>query len=114
MKLLIGGLELAQFTAADTQALYDVRNHQSVRSFMANAEPLAWDRHVAWVRATEQAMRPWTTRGMALNFVSEVDDDRVRSAFGAEKYRRLVELKDRYDPDNVFSLNQNVRPSGSP
>jgi len=72
------------------------------------------DRHVAWVRATEQAMRPWTTRGMALNFVSEVDDDRVRSAFGAEKYRRLVELKDRYDPDNVFSLNQNVRPSGSP
>ncbi len=50
MKLRIGGLELAQFTAADTQALYDVRNHQSVRSFMANAEPLAWDRHVAWVQ----------------------------------------------------------------
>jgi RimJ/RimL family protein N-acetyltransferase len=50
MKLLIGGLELAQFTADDVQTLYDVRNHESVRSFMSNAAPLAWDRHVAWVQ----------------------------------------------------------------
>jgi FAD/FMN-containing dehydrogenase len=35
----------------------------------------------------------------------------VRSAFGGEKYRRLVALNDRYDPDNVFRRNQNVRPS---
>ena len=50
MKILSGGVELAQFTAADTQALYDVRNHESVRSFMANPAPLAIEAHREWTR----------------------------------------------------------------
>ncbi len=68
-------------------------------------------RHIAWVRATEQAMRPWTSGRIALNFVSEITDDRVRASFGAEKCRRLVALKDKFDPDNVFRMNQNVPPT---
>lgn len=68
-------------------------------------------RHIGWVKATAAALRPWTTAGMALNFFSQVDDDRVRAAFGDEKYRRLVALKDEHDPENVFRMNQNVRPS---
>jgi FAD/FMN-containing dehydrogenase len=71
------------------------------------------DDHVGWVRGTAAALRPWTTAGMALNFFSQVDEDRVRSAFGDAKHRRLVVLKDRYDPGNLFCRNQNVRPSGS-
>ena len=55
------------------------------------------------------AMRPHTTGAAYLNFTA--DDDRVRGAYGEEKYARLVELKDRYDPDNVFRLNQNIKPS---
>jgi FAD/FMN-containing dehydrogenase len=42
---------------------------------------------------------------------TDVDHTRVLSAFGKEKYRRLVALKDRYDPDKLFCRNQNVRPS---
>ncbi|MBC3194314.1 FAD-binding oxidoreductase [Pseudonocardia sp. C8] len=68
--------------------------------------------HVGWVKDTSAALRPWTAAGMALNFFSQVDDDRVRRTFGADKYRRLVAVKDEYDPGNVFRMNQNVRPSG--
>lgn len=69
------------------------------------------DAHVAWVRGTADAMRPWATRGIALNFVSRVDQGQVRDSFGGEKLRRLVALKDEYDPENVFRMNQNVPPS---
>jgi len=65
---------------------------------------------IAWARATEEALRPWTMTGMALNFMSDIDNNRVRSSFGAEKYDRLVQLKRRWDPDNVFSMNQNIPP----
>ena len=47
-------------------------------------------RNIAWVKATEEALRPWTMTGIALNFVSDIDDTRVRSTFGAEKYDRLA------------------------
>ncbi|NIB30514.1 hypothetical protein HBB16_00260 [Pseudonocardia sp. MCCB 268] len=50
-----------------------------------------------WVEDTSAALRPWTTAGMALSFFSQVDDDRVRRTFGADKYRRLVAVKDEYD-----------------
>jgi FAD/FMN-containing dehydrogenase len=67
--------------------------------------------HIEWVRGTEQAMRPFASRGISLNFVSEAGNDRVSATFGQEKYRRLVALKDEYDPENLFRLNQNVLPS---
>jgi FAD/FMN-containing dehydrogenase len=66
---------------------------------------------IEWARGTEEAMRPWSTTSVALNFVSDVDDKRVRDTYGEEKLRRLVALKDRYDPGNVFRMNQNVKPT---
>lgn len=68
--------------------------------------------HIGWVKETGAALHPWTTAGMALNFFSQVDEARVRSAFGEEKHRRLTALKDVWDPDNLFRANQNIRPSG--
>lgn len=72
------------------------------------------DPHIAWARATGEALRPWTMVGMPLNFMSDIDDTRVRATFGPEKYRRLADLKRRWDPDNVFAMNQNVKPAESP
>jgi FAD/FMN-containing dehydrogenase len=68
------------------------------------------ERFIGMGRALCGAMRPFTTGGAYLNFTLE---NRVMDAYGAEKYARLVALKDRYDPDNLFRLNQNIKPSKS-
>ena len=57
-------------------------------------------------------MEPYSAKGIALNFVMDEGNERVQTAFGPEKYARLVALKDEYDPQNLFSRNQNIKPSG--
>jgi hypothetical protein len=46
-----------------------------------------------------------------MNFLDDEGQDRVRAAYGAVTYGRLVALKDTWDPDNFFRRNQNIRPS---
>jgi FAD/FMN-containing dehydrogenase len=71
-------------------------------------QPADDQRLIAASRAFCDAMRPFSTGGAYLNFTPE---DRVRDAFGTVKYERLVTLKNRYDPDNLFRLNQNIKPT---
>ena len=67
--------------------------------------------NVRWARATADAMRPFTSGAAYVNYLgADASAEAVRSAYGPA-YARLVALKDRYDPDNVFRLNQNIRPS---
>jgi FAD/FMN-containing dehydrogenase len=66
-------------------------------------------RHVAWVRETWEQMRP-SASGAYVNFMSDEPADRLRAVYGPEKYERLVALKRRYDPDNMFRHNQNILP----
>jgi FAD/FMN-containing dehydrogenase len=73
------------------------------------ADPADDARLIAANRAFADAMRPYGTGGAYLNFTPE--PDRVRDAYGNEKYRRLATLKNDYDPDNLFHLNQNIAPS---
>ena len=53
---------------------------------------------------------PFSSVGRYVNDVSEAGEDLGASIYGAAKYERLVALKRAWDPDNVFRLNQNVRP----
>ena len=76
-------------------------------------DPAEAEVHMAWVRQFGEAMEPFASRNAALNFVMDEGQERVQSTYGPEKYARLVALKDKYDPGNLFHRNQNIRPSGS-
>ncbi len=69
------------------------------------------EEQIAWARAFGDALRPYSGGGY-LNYMGADEPlERVASAFGAEKFARLRELKRRFDPDNVFRLNQNIPPA---
>jgi hypothetical protein len=67
--------------------------------------------HRDWARKLATDLEPDTTDGVYLNYTSDVGEERVRKSFGEEKYARLVALKDKYDPTNMFHMNQNIKPS---
>ena len=69
------------------------------------------DRCIAWCRKLFDATTPFATGGVYVNFMTEEEDARVPEAYGAS-YDRLVELKKKYDPTNLFRLNQNISPNG--
>ena len=55
-------------------------------------------------------MQPHARDRVYVNFLGDEGADRVRQAYGTEKYDRLVELKSNFDPTNFFRLNQNIPP----
>jgi FAD/FMN-containing dehydrogenase len=67
------------------------------------------EEHISWGRAGRDVFAPWKTGGVYLNFVGDEGEDRVRAAFG-DAYDRLAEVKEAFDPDNLFHGNQNIRP----
>ena len=69
------------------------------------------DRDKAWTREFFAALGRWH-EGVYVNFLGgDEDPGRVREAYGDSLYDRLVEVKTRYDPDNIFHHNQNIRPA---
>jgi FAD/FMN-containing dehydrogenase len=96
-----------------TATAYGHRSHQYVINVHARWEPPAQDRAcTSWAREFFQAAAPYSTGGVYVNFMSEDETgvDRVAQAYGPN-YQRLVELKRKYDPKNLFSRNQNIRPA---
>src|SRR3989337_2243994 len=73
------------------------------------ADPSDSEENIRWTRAFFEAMQPFFEKGVYVNNLGEEGEDRVKEAYG-EHYERLVALKDKYDPTNLFRLNQNVRP----
>jgi hypothetical protein len=69
-------------------------------------------RHVAWVRTGWDALRPHAS-GVYANFLSDEGAEGVETAYG-DRLDRLIALKDRFDPTNVFRMNANIPPTGSP
>ena len=73
-------------------------------------DPAATDENVAWTRDTHQALGPHLEARRWLNYLGDDQGgDAVRAAYGPN-YERLLELKRRYDPENVFHHNHNIDP----
>jgi len=75
-------------------------------------DPAESETHIDWTSEFMQAMEPFTLPGISLNFTSDQTEEKVKASFGSErKYDRLVALKYKYDPTNMFRLNQNIKPT---
>ncbi len=72
-------------------------------------DPAQNEANIRWVRDYYEATAPHSEPGGYVNFMSEDDQDRVQANYRGN-YGRLVEVKKRYDPDNLFHINQNIRP----
>ena len=76
------------------------------------ADPAEADRNVRWAREVSDAARAYTTGRVYVNYIGAGEaPDRVRAAFGADKFERLAKIKRKYDPTNTFRLNQNIPPA---
>ncbi len=69
--------------------------------------------NIAWARGAWRDTRPFSTGGTYINFLTaEEGEERIRAAYGAN-FERLVEVKTKWDPQNVFRVNKNIAPRGS-
>ncbi|MER5435919.1 FAD-binding oxidoreductase [Streptomyces sp. NPDC002588] len=83
----------------------------AVHPFGLWEDPADDERCIRWVRDVRAGARPWSTGAVYLNFIGDEGADRVVAGLGTENTRRLGEVKRRYDPDNVFRFNHNIRPA---
>jgi FAD/FMN-containing dehydrogenase len=73
------------------------------------ADPSTAATHIEWARQSTDAMRPFASGGTYVNYLGVEGPDRVRAAYGT-KYDKLVQVKRKYDPKNLFRVNQNIQP----
>jgi FAD/FMN-containing dehydrogenase len=73
-------------------------------------DPAQDEEMIAWVRNIAKTAEPYAQKGAYLNYLMDEGEQRVRDSFGP-KYDRMVELKNKYDPTNMFRLNQNIKPT---
>jgi FAD/FMN-containing dehydrogenase len=94
---------------ADDHSSVGNRNTSSVFNIAASWEKAEDDRsNIEWARAAWRDLRRFSTGGTYVNFLTEEEgDERIRAAYG-NNYERLVEIKSKWDPANLFCMNKNI------
>ncbi len=75
-------------------------------------DPANKEKLIRWTKDYHDALRPYSAAGAYVNFMMDEGEDRVKATYG-DNYQRLVAIKDKYDPQNLFRVNQNIKPSGT-
>jgi FAD/FMN-containing dehydrogenase len=73
-------------------------------------DPANNEKIISWTKQYWEALHPFSAGGSYVNFLGDEGESRIKAAYG-KNYERLVEIKTRYDPENLFRLNQNIKPS---
>ena len=91
------------------------RNAEFVMAIQAAWEdPAEAERHIGWARGFFHDVQPFSSGNGYINFQTEDEgEDRTRQAYPPAVYKRLVTVKDRYDPTNMFRNNKNIKPSSA-
>jgi FAD/FMN-containing dehydrogenase len=112
-EIFIGQLGGAASRVAPDAMAYPHRNANFAMNVHTRwREPADTQRSIDWARKLFAEAAPYATGGVYVNFMPEDETDRVSSAYGTN-YARLAALKSKYDPGNLFRLNQNVQPSAA-
>jgi hypothetical protein len=75
------------------------------------SDPADADANIGWTRELWAALQPSSLGAVYINSAVDDDETTVPSAYGDDTYRRLTELKAKYDPTNFFKLNPNIKPA---
>ncbi|MGH9154413.1 MAG: FAD-binding oxidoreductase [Acidimicrobiales bacterium] len=82
-----------------------------VHPFAVWDDPADDERAKQWTRDVRADMRPWASGAVYLNFIGNEGEDRVVAGLGEDNYKRLTAVKAKFDPDNAFHLNHNIKPA---
>ena len=74
-------------------------------------DPRQTEETIAWTRECYHEIEPFGDRAGYLNFLGDDGQERIAAAYGPAKFRRLTELKRKFDPTNLFRVNQNITPA---
>jgi FAD/FMN-containing dehydrogenase len=72
--------------------------------------PADRDKTIAWTKQLTTDLAPHAGESVYVNYLPEDESGRVETLYGAARYKKLVDLKRKYDPKNVFHMNANIKP----
>jgi FAD/FMN-containing dehydrogenase len=104
----LGGAVAAVAEDATAYSHRGAAHNININGVWQPGDPAA-EEHVAWARRFFDELAPFQS-GVYVNFLMDEGQDRVRAAYGEEKYARLADVKTAYDPENFFRVNQNIAP----
>jgi hypothetical protein len=108
--LVPGGGAVAR--VSDEETAFGQRNAPwNIHLLSMWAAPADDDKNIAYTRELAAVVKPYTTGEVYLNFIGDEGLTRVEQAFGPAKWKRLTELKKKWDPTNLFRHNQNIPPA---
>jgi len=75
-------------------------------------DPANNERLISWARSYWEALHPYSAGGAYINFMMDEGEDRVKATYRGN-FERLARIKAKYDPNNLFSVNQNIKPAAA-